>query len=197
VPGGGGDKKVEKDKKKGGAHDEPVAFGQPLEKLLQKPDSKKSVRSGKGMTLSYIPAVVSDCIRFLDQPQRLSLEGLFRLSPAKDDFDRIRALWKGMAEPLDLESHTSDPHAVAAVLKSFFNSLPEPVMTYAISEQIFALSACLMSAAKLLTLLIVFVCRGHGETAGGRSEGPNREASDSEQDDSGVPLCVSTARDRV
>lgn len=131
----------EKAKKKGKGDEElPPAFGQALEKLLQKPD-KKSARSGKGLALSYIPAVVSDCIRFLDRPERLSLEGLFRLSPSRDDFDRLRALWHSMAEPLDLDQHTQDPHAVAAVLKSFFNALPEPVLTYALSEQIFAMSA--------------------------------------------------------
>jgi len=71
-----------------------------------------------------------------------SLEGLFRLSPSKQDLDKMKAqIDKGLVSISSMLLHISntdgvanftgcDAHCVAGVIKSFFRELAEPLMTF-------------------------------------------------------------------
>jgi hypothetical protein len=62
----------------------------------------------------------------------LEQEGIFRLSPALADVISLKAT-VDQTGILALKPDV-DPHAVAALVKSFFRELPEPVLTFKLYE---------------------------------------------------------------
>jgi len=89
-------------------------FGVPLEMVMRYQEQ------------GYIPIVVQKCIRFLWP--HASKEGLFRVAGLKSELDRIvKAFDEGQMLKFD---ETYEVHVVAGVLKQFFRSLPEPIMTF-------------------------------------------------------------------
>jgi hypothetical protein len=79
-----------------------------------------------------VPAVVSQCIDYLRVGVRLNCEGLFRktghralLEFARDQFDAGGAVDLNQVPRIDEE-------AVAALLKTYFSELPEPIIPFAL-----------------------------------------------------------------
>jgi hypothetical protein len=72
-----------------------------------------------------VPPIVRKAIDYLDQTA-VKTEGLFRISGSKA---RIHEIRRRFDQGQDVDLSDANPHDVAAVLKDFFRSLPEPLMT--------------------------------------------------------------------
>ncbi|KAH1004326.1 rho GTPase-activating protein 1 [Dendroctonus ponderosae] len=92
-----------------------------------------------GVTLQFIkehynvtiPPVVKQCIEYLEQPDALETEGIFRRSA---NVSKVRALKEraNLGESLVFE----DPHEPAVLLKKFLRELQEPLLTYELYDEI-------------------------------------------------------------
>ena len=56
------------------------------------------------------------------------MQGLYRLSGAKNRMERICQLFEEVADRVDLSEQ--NPHLVASMLKLYLRKLPEPLMTF-------------------------------------------------------------------
>jgi len=75
-----------------------------------------------------IPAIVEDTIKYLEIPQRLKLEGIFRVSGSLIDVKSIKDTYEKGG---NVNFNTvSDPHTVAGVLKIFFRESLDPLLTF-------------------------------------------------------------------
>ncbi|CAH0546232.1 unnamed protein product [Brassicogethes aeneus] len=92
-----------------------------------------------GVSLQYIktnynvsiPPVVKQCVEFLDHPDALETEGLFRRSANAIKVNTLKAN-ANKGENLAFE----DPHEAAALLKKFLRELKEPLLTYEVYDEI-------------------------------------------------------------
>ena len=75
-----------------------------------------------------VPEIVQKLVEALSQPTAISTNGLFSQKGSNDRLTDMRALINaGRLSEISLRSE--DPHNVAALLKLYLRSLPEPLMT--------------------------------------------------------------------
>jgi len=72
-----------------------------------------------------IPPVLKQAVEYLDRPEYLETEGLFRRSA---NTNKIKVL-KEAANRGEV-IHFEDPHEAACIIKQFFRDLPEPILSY-------------------------------------------------------------------
>ena len=90
--------------------------------------------------ISQVAPILANAILFLEN--HLTVPGLFRESPSKDELDAMRQrLLQGDPAPPN-----ANPHVVAAVLKSHFRLRPQPIIPIPLQSSLF--SAPLLSDAK-------------------------------------------------
>ncbi|CAH1098727.1 unnamed protein product [Psylliodes chrysocephalus] len=120
-------------------HDKKLGGEIPLHPTTDSPFEPASPTQQFGVTLQYIrdqynviiPPVVKQCIDYLDQPDALETEGIFRRSA---NAVRVRALKEvsNAGQKLTFE----DPHEAAVLLKKFLRELKEPLLTYELYDEI-------------------------------------------------------------
>ncbi|XP_026474936.1 rho GTPase-activating protein 1-like [Ctenocephalides felis] len=79
-----------------------------------------------------IPPIVRQCIEFLEQPDALETEGLFRRSA---NVTTIREL-QDQVNKGETISFGGDPHVAAVMLKTFLRELEEPLLTFDLYDEI-------------------------------------------------------------
>ncbi|XP_066585803.1 rho GTPase-activating protein 1 isoform X1 [Prorops nasuta] len=79
-----------------------------------------------------IPPIVRQCIEFLDTPDALETEGLFRRSA---NVAVVKELQNCCNQGLPVDFH-GDPHIAAVLLKTFLRELDEPLMTFDLYDEI-------------------------------------------------------------
>ncbi|KAL1516974.1 hypothetical protein ABEB36_000799 [Hypothenemus hampei] len=92
-----------------------------------------------GVTLQFIkdhynvtiPPVVQQCVEYLEQPDALETEGIFRRSA---NVSKVRGLKELANEGQILQFE--DPHEAAVLLKKFLRELKEPLLTYELYDEI-------------------------------------------------------------
>ncbi|XP_074115538.1 rho GTPase activating protein at 68F isoform X3 [Cotesia typhae] len=79
-----------------------------------------------------IPPIVKQCVEFLDTPDALETEGIFRRSANVAVVKELQSRCNhGLA--VDFQG---DPHIAAVLLKTFLRELDEPLMTYELYDEI-------------------------------------------------------------
>jgi len=78
-----------------------------------------------------IPPVVKQCIQYLDNPDALETEGLFRRSPSMPKLKDLKAA-ADRGDPL----HFDDVHEATVLLKTFLRELREPLLTYDLYDEV-------------------------------------------------------------
>ncbi|CAG9864609.1 unnamed protein product [Phyllotreta striolata] len=122
---------VEYDKKLGGElpfHANPEVQFEPISPTQQFGVPLQYIRDQYNV---IIPPVVKQCVEYLDQPDSLEIEGIFRRSA---NATRVRIL-KDIAnsgQKLTFE----DPHEAAVLLKKFLRELKEPLLTFDLYDEI-------------------------------------------------------------
>ncbi|KAL6076147.1 Rho-type gtpase-activating protein [Balamuthia mandrillaris] len=117
-------------------------------KLLERPDEASLLARGVmkktrniplfGVPLPHVmytsytefelPTVFVEAAEFLRQCNRLSLEGLFRVSGGQGEVNQFKEAYdKGLAPNFSAECN---PHSVSSLLKQYFRELPEPLLTF-------------------------------------------------------------------
>ncbi|ODQ68108.1 RhoGAP-domain-containing protein, partial [Nadsonia fulvescens var. elongata DSM 6958] len=94
-------------------------FGTPLEEIL---DAEAAT----------VPRIVFQCTQAIDN-FGLEVEGIYRTSGNSKQIDEIKALFDSDSSSVDLlnpSNNLNDIHAVAAALKLYFRSLPDPLFTH-------------------------------------------------------------------
>ncbi|XP_069935785.1 rho GTPase-activating protein 1 isoform X5 [Cherax quadricarinatus] len=96
-----------------------------------------------GVSLQYIkdandqdpiPPVLKNCITFLDHPDALETEGLFRRSSAAVVVKSVQERFnKGEEVNFDLDT---DVHTAAVIIKTFLRELEEPLMTFDLYDEV-------------------------------------------------------------
>ncbi|XP_066148160.1 rho GTPase-activating protein 8-like isoform X1 [Euwallacea fornicatus] len=78
-----------------------------------------------------IPPVVKQCVEYLEQPDALETEGIFRRSANASKVRQLKEI-ANSGHSLTFE----DPHEAAVLLKKFLRELKEPLLTYALYDEI-------------------------------------------------------------
>lgn len=91
-----------------------LVFGQPLDVVVN--------RQG-----SIVPTIVQTAVDWLAE-RALQEAGIFRISAAAPELAQLKNFCNSTDNP-DFSTIT-DPHLIAAVLKTYFRELPEPILTY-------------------------------------------------------------------
>eukprot|EP01088_Endostelium_zonatum_P013447 TRINITY_DN28015_c0_g1_i1.p1 TRINITY_DN28015_c0_g1~~TRINITY_DN28015_c0_g1_i1.p1 ORF type:complete len:356 (+),score=73.08 TRINITY_DN28015_c0_g1_i1:103-1170(+) len=138
-------------------------FGVPLNKLSRRsPDLPPDV-----------PLIVQMCVNFLmTKDERLRTEGLFRISGSSSKIEQLKNQFDTHNYPSLNELEITDTHAISGLLKLYFRSLPEPLLTYDLYPCFVACGAApetdiiitsLRAALKMLPALnlklIIYLCR--------------------------------------
>lgn len=76
-----------------------------------------------------IPPILRQCVRYLDNPDALEVEGIFRRSP---NVQTIKKMKQDVDDGIMIEF--SDPHQAAVLLKTFLRELKQPLLTYELYE---------------------------------------------------------------
>ncbi|XP_043286655.1 rho GTPase-activating protein 1 [Venturia canescens] len=79
-----------------------------------------------------IPPIVRQCVEFLDTPDALETEGIFRRSA---NVAMVKELQNRCNHGLPVDFQ-GDPHIAAVLLKTFLRELDEPLMTYELYDEI-------------------------------------------------------------
>ncbi|XP_063986175.1 rho GTPase-activating protein 1 isoform X2 [Diachasmimorpha longicaudata] len=79
-----------------------------------------------------IPPIVRQCVEFLDTPDALETEGIFRRSA---NVAVVKELQNQCNHGLPV-NFRGDPHIAAVLLKTFLRELDEPLMTYELYDEI-------------------------------------------------------------
>ncbi|KMQ91457.1 rho gtpase-activating protein 1 [Lasius niger] len=79
-----------------------------------------------------IPPILRQCVEFLDTPDALETEGIFRRSA---NVAVIKELQNRCNQGLPIDFQ-GDPHIAAVLLKTFLRELDEPLMTYELYDEI-------------------------------------------------------------
>ncbi|CAG9761830.1 unnamed protein product [Ceutorhynchus assimilis] len=119
---------IEYDKKMNGNYPVPTATDSPLTPTQQFGVTLQFIKDHYNVT---IPPVVKQCVEYLEQPDALETEGIFRRSA---NALKVRAL-KDVAnsgQALVFE----DPHEAAVLLKKFLRDLREPLLTFELYDEI-------------------------------------------------------------
>ncbi|KAJ8948856.1 hypothetical protein NQ318_013509 [Aromia moschata] len=120
-------------------HDKRVNGGIPVTTIVDH-HSKPSLPTQQfGVTLQFIkdhyeviiPPVVKQCVEYLDTPDALETEGIFRRSA---NAVKVRTLKEiaNSGQRLTFD----DPHEAAVLLKKFLRELKEPLLTYELYDEI-------------------------------------------------------------
>nr|CAI5848506.1 unnamed protein product [Callosobruchus analis] len=122
---------IEHDKKLGGEVPLPTAVDHIFEPTLPTQQFGVTLQYIRDYYKSVLPPVVKQCVEYLDQPDALETEGLFRRSA---NAVKVRALKEAAnrGEKLVFE----DPHEAAVLLKKFLRDLKEPLLTYELYDEI-------------------------------------------------------------
>jgi len=75
-----------------------------------------------------IPLVLRSCITYLDKPEILAMEGIFRHSGKHSMIQEMKERYD-RGEVVDL-STINDPNTVAGILKQYLRELPEPLCSF-------------------------------------------------------------------
>lgn len=89
-------------------------------------------------SIATVPQVFDECIEYL-MKNGCEVEGIFRVSPPKRDVDAVVMRYEMGANTVitsHLNTLSEDCHIVAGVLKYYLKSLPEPLMTFDINDQL-------------------------------------------------------------
>ena len=97
-----------------------LVFGQPLDVVI--------ARQG-----SVVPTIVQAAVDWIAE-HALQETGIFRISAAAPELAVLKNFCNTTDNP-DF-STINDPHLVAAVLKTYFRELPEPILTYALYSKL-------------------------------------------------------------
>lgn len=98
-----------------------------------------------GVTLQFIkqnynvviPPVVSECVTYLDKPDALETEGLFRRSAYTVKIKQLKEVANRGAN-LTFDS----PHEAAVLLKTFLRELKEPILTQELYDEVIQFQYC-------------------------------------------------------
>ncbi|KAJ8962980.1 hypothetical protein NQ317_009027 [Molorchus minor] len=120
-------------------HDKKLNGGVPIVTNVDQQFLPTSPTQQFGVTLQFIkdhynviiPPVVKQCVEYLDQPDALETEGIFRRSA---NALKVRAL-KEIANSGQILTF-DDPHEAAVLLKKFLRELKEPLLTYELYDEI-------------------------------------------------------------
>ncbi|XP_035257403.1 LOW QUALITY PROTEIN: rho GTPase-activating protein 8-like [Anguilla anguilla] len=82
---------------------------------------------------ALIPPVMSETVSYL-KGKGLRTEGIFRRSARVQLIKDIKKLYN-LGKPVDFDQY-ADVHVPAVILKSFLRELPEPLLTFALYEQV-------------------------------------------------------------
>lgn len=90
----------------------------------------RCVRDGILMVLRFVCRILLLLLltSFLDPRRGLWVEGIFRLSGAKNEVDQLRAEYDHGALDHDPLTSVKDVNVVASVLKLFLREMPEPLL---------------------------------------------------------------------
>ncbi|XP_030753735.1 rho GTPase-activating protein 1 isoform X1 [Sitophilus oryzae] len=120
-------------------HDKKLNGSSPIPSVSDNQPEALSPTQQFGVTLQFIkdnynvviPPVVKQCIEYLDQPDALETEGIFRRSA---NMSKVKALKEqaNAGKVLTFE----DPHEAAVLLKKFLRELKEPLLTYELYDEI-------------------------------------------------------------
>ena len=98
-----------------------------------------------GLLSSFALAAMVDQLRHLhlfrvwfSLSAALDVQGLYRLSGAKNRMERICQLFEAVADRVDLSEQ--NPHLVASVLKLYLRKLPEPLMTFGLYSEFMSIT---------------------------------------------------------
>ncbi|XP_066944450.1 rho GTPase-activating protein 8 isoform X2 [Macrobrachium rosenbergii] len=115
-----------------------------LKSLPKSPGARPKLPTQQfGVSLQYIkdannndpiPPVLKTCITFLDHPDALETEGLFRRSSAAAVVKSVQERFnKGEDVQFDINM---DVHTAAVIIKTFLRELEEPLMTFDLYDEI-------------------------------------------------------------
>ncbi|XP_012279356.1 rho GTPase-activating protein 1 [Orussus abietinus] len=125
-------------------HDEQLTAKNKKNSLASSPSSVVATPVGTtqfGATLQFIkenndgdpiPPIVRQCVEFLDTPDALETEGIFRRSANVTVIKELQSRCN-QGLPVDFRG---DPHIAAVLLKTFLRELEEPLMTYELYDEI-------------------------------------------------------------
>ncbi|KAK9881620.1 hypothetical protein WA026_016490 [Henosepilachna vigintioctopunctata] len=116
----------------GGSAVDPTAFGN-LSIVPSLPTQQfgvylTDIKKNYGLVIA---PVVRQCVEYLDQPDALETEGIFRRSANALKVKHLKDL-ANLGKPLNME----DPHEAAVLLKTFLRELKEPLLTYELYDEI-------------------------------------------------------------
>ena len=77
-----------------------------------------------------VPKIVADCIAYLDDPEMLKMEGIFRISGSMTEIKSFKDSYNKKKTTPDIFALKPDPHVVAGALKMFFREAPVPLLTF-------------------------------------------------------------------
>ncbi|EJD07623.1 RhoGAP-domain-containing protein [Fomitiporia mediterranea MF3/22] len=101
-------------------------FGVPLEILIEKEAADSALGASRAATLR-VPSFIDDVISAMRQMD-MSVEGIFRKN---GNIRRLNELTEAIdRDPSSVDLTQDNPVQLAALLKKFLKSLPEPLMTY-------------------------------------------------------------------
>ncbi|GAB0098276.1 Rho GTPase-activating protein 68F [Sergentomyia squamirostris] len=83
--------------------------------------------------LNYIPPVVRKCVDHLSVSGVIDTEGIFRRS---GNYGRINSLKAAINAGENVDFKNEDTHVIAGLLKTFLRDLQEPLLTYALYDEI-------------------------------------------------------------
>ncbi|XP_057671604.1 rho GTPase-activating protein 8 isoform X1 [Diorhabda carinulata] len=122
---------IEHDKKLGGEVPAPSIPDGPYEPVSQTQQFGVTLQYIRDQYNVIIPPVVTQCIEYLDQPDALETEGIFRRSA---NANKVRSLKEIANSGQNLTF--DDPHDAAVLLKKFLRELKEPLLTFELYDEI-------------------------------------------------------------
>lgn len=78
-----------------------------------------------------IPPIVKECVDYLDHPDALETEGIFRRSANLNKVKVIKEVVNRGEKP-----QFEDPHEAAVLLKTFLRELKEPLLTHELYDEV-------------------------------------------------------------
>ena len=93
-------------------------------------------------TGAQVPPIVIRCVQEINS-RGLSVQGIYRVSGAKQRIDRLSQAFENGPDLVDLTN--IPPNVIADVLKNYMRQLPEPLLTFRYFG--FTLKICLIYAA--------------------------------------------------
>ena len=82
----------------------------------------------------FVPPIIRQCVNFLNRPEILETEGLFRRSASVPVIRELQSVIN--AGSYNAEDFIKDPHVAAVLIKMFLRELPEPLLTFDLFDEI-------------------------------------------------------------